>query len=275
MSTQPQVAEKPDAYPLAQCQGRIQFERVNFGYEPGRSVLHEIVLEIQPGETIAFVGPSGSGKSTLANLVPRFYDPVEGTIRIDGHDLRDLQLASLRQHIGIVNQETVLFSGTVEDNLLLARPDASLEELWAALSAANAREFVEDLPEGLWTEIGERGAKLSGGQKQRLAIARAFLRNPRILILDEATSSLDSRAEQLIQDALARLLQGRTAIVIAHRLSTIIDADRIAVINAGRIVEIGNHSELIEQGGLYAQLYREQFREPGARVSAQPIVASA
>jgi ABC-type multidrug transport system fused ATPase/permease subunit len=205
------------------------------------------------------VGPSGSGKSTLANLVPRFYDPTAGTLRLDGHDLKELELASLRRQIGIVNQETILFSGTVEENLLLAKPEATIDEVFAALEAANALEFVERLPEGLWTETGERGAVLSGGQKQRLAIARAFLKNPKILILDEATSALDSRSERHIQKALARLLQGRTSIVIAHRLSTILNADRIAVIEAGRLVELGSHSALLALGGIYAQLYNEQF----------------
>ena len=198
-----------------------------FSYDPDIRILRDIHFRIEPGETVAFVGPSGSGKSTLANLVPRFYEPDGGVIRIDGQDLRELQLASLRHHIGIVNQETILFSGTVLDNLLLANPGATVDQIHAALDAANAREFVDDLPEGLWTEIGERGAMLSGGQKQRLAIARAFLKNPRILILDEATSALDSRSEHHIQQALDRLLKGRTSIVIAHRLSTVRNADNI------------------------------------------------
>ncbi len=257
--TQPHVAEKPNAKSIAQCQGRIEFEQVHFSYDPDTPVLQDISLTILPGETVAFVGPSGSGKSTLANLVPRFYDPTAGTLRLDGHDLKDLELASLRRQIGIVNQETILFSGTVEENLLLAKPEATIDEILAALEAANALEFVEQLPEGLWTELGERGAVLSGGQKQRLAIARAFLKNPKILILDEATSALDSRSERHIQKALARLLQGRTSIVIAHRLSTILNADRIAVIDAGRLVELGNHSTLLALGGIYAQLYNEQF----------------
>jgi subfamily B ATP-binding cassette protein MsbA len=262
--TQPQIRERPDARPLANCRGEIEFDHVYFSYDPDVVVLRDICLRIEPGETVAFVGPSGSGKSTLANLVPRFYDPDSGMIRIDGHDLRNLQIASLRRHIGIVNQETILFSGTVLENLLLARPDATQEEVRAALEAANALEFVEDLPDGLWTEIGERGAQLSGGQKQRIALARAFLKNPRILILDEATSALDSRSEHHIQQALARLLRNRTSIVIAHRLSTILSAGKIVVIERGRIVEVGRHGELLNQRGLYASLYDEQFRSVAA-----------
>lgn len=258
--TQPQVAERPGARRLATVRGQLCFRQVEFGYEPGRLVLHGIDLNIAAGETLAFVGPSGSGKSTLANLVPRFYDPVTGALTLDGHDLRDLTLASLRRQIGIVNQETILFSGTVEENLLIAKPDATAAEVRAALDAAHALEFVEALPEGLWTEIGERGAVLSGGQKQRLAIARAFLKDPRILILDEATSALDSRSEHRIQQALGRLLRNRTSIVIAHRLSTILSADRIVVLDGGRILQIGQHRDLIARPGLYAQLYEEQFR---------------
>ena len=257
--TQPHVVERPDAAPLPECRGALEFEHLSFGYEPDQPVLRDIELAIAPGETIALVGPSGAGKTTFANLIPRFYDPTAGRLRLDGHDLRDLELASLRRHIGIVSQETILFSGTVQENLLLARPNATPDEIRAALDAANAREFVDELREGLWTELGERGAVLSGGQKQRLALARAFLKNPKILLLDEATSALDSRAERRIQQALVRLLRGRTSIVIAHRLSTILNADRIVVLDAGRIVDSGRHAELLERGGLYAQLYHEQF----------------
>jgi subfamily B ATP-binding cassette protein MsbA len=257
--TQPHVVERPGAQKLGECRGAIAFEGVTFGYEADNPVLRDVSLAIAPGETIALVGPSGAGKTTFANLIPRFYDPNAGRLCIDGHDLRDLELASLRRHIGIVNQETILFSGTVQENLLLAKPDAGRDEILAALDAANAREFVEDLPEGLWTEIGERGTTLSGGQRQRLALARAFLKDPRILLLDEATSALDSRAERRIQQALARLLRGRTSIVIAHRLSTILNADRIVVLENGRVVDVGKHAELLARGGLYAQLYHEQF----------------
>ncbi|MHB8622363.1 MAG: ABC transporter ATP-binding protein [Sulfuricaulis sp.] len=257
--TQPHVVERPDARELPVCQGAIILEHVTFGYEPGNPVLRDIDLSIVPGETIALVGPSGAGKTTFANLIPRFYDPTAGRVLLDGNDLRELGLAALRRQIGIVSQETILFSGTVQENLQLAKPDATTEEIRDALEAANAHEFVDKLPEGLWTEIGERGAMLSGGQRQRLALARAFLKNPRILLLDEATSALDSRAERRIQEALARLLKGRTSIVIAHRLSTILNADRIVVLDAGRIVEVGQHAVLLTRGGLYAQLYHEQF----------------
>lgn len=257
--TQPHVVENGQAKRLKECRGHLEFERVRFSYDAHAPILCEINLSIPAGQTVAFVGPSGAGKSTLANLVPRFYDPVEGRILLDGYDLRDVELMSLRSHIGIVNQETILFSGTVQENLLLAKPGASTEEIVAALEAANALEFVQQLPEGLWTEIGERGAVLSGGQKQRLAIARAFLKDPRILILDEATSSLDSRSERRIQDALTRLLRNRTSIVIAHRLSTVLRADQIVVLDSGRVVDVGKHVELLARGGLYAQLYNEQF----------------
>lgn len=259
LDTRPHVREHAQAMRLPECRGRIELEHVQFAYDADAPILQDINLTITAGQTVAFVGPSGAGKSTLANLVPRFYDPIEGRILLDGINLRDIELASLRSHIGIVNQETILFSGTVQENLLLAKPNATMDEVVAALEAANALEFVQQLPEGLWTEIGERGAVLSGGQKQRLAIARAFLKDPRILILDEATSSLDSRSERRIQDALHRLLRNRTSIVIAHRLSTVLRADQIVVLEAGRIVDIGRHQELLARGGLYAQLYNEQF----------------
>ncbi len=256
---QPQVTERPNARELTSCRGRIDFEKVDFSYESGNLILRGVTIAIEEGETVAFVGPSGSGKSTLANLVPRFYDPTAGVVRVDGTDIRDLTLASLRNQIGIVNQETILFSGTVQENLLLGKPDATHDEILEALDAANATEFVEALADGLGTELGERGIALSGGQRQRLAIARAFLRNPRILILDEATSALDTTAERRIQQALERLLRGRTSIVIAHRLSTIARADRIVVLDHGRIVETGSHEQLLKLDGLYASLYKDQF----------------
>lgn len=257
--TRPHVAEAAKPKVLRECHGRIDFDHVDFGYDAGAVTLKDINLTIHPGQTVAFVGPSGAGKSSLASLVPRFYDPTAGCIRLDGHDLRELALDSLRERIGIVNQETILFSGTILENLLLAAPAATHEQIVCALEAANALEFVQRLPDGLATEVGERGSVLSGGQKQRLAIARAFLKDPKILILDEATSALDSQAERRIQAATARLLKNRTSIVIAHRLSTVLRADQIVVLEGGRIADIGRHAELLARGGLYAQLYHEQF----------------
>jgi subfamily B ATP-binding cassette protein MsbA len=257
--TQPHVAEQAKPRRLEECQGRIDFENVSFGYDADTTILKDVSLTILPGQTVAFVGPSGAGKSTLASLIPRFYDPTGGCIRLDGHDLREFALDSLRAHIGIVNQETILFSGTVLENLLLAAPGATKEQILAALEAAHALEFVQSLTDGLVTEVGERGAVLSGGQKQRLAIARAFLKDPKILILDEATSALDSRSERRIQVATARLLKARTSIVIAHRLSTVLRADQIVVLEGGHIADVGRHAELLARGGLYAQLYQEQF----------------
>ena len=276
---QPDVQEKPDAIRLNNFQGRVTFEDVCFSYpmadfsdeatrDPdqtpktilSRQVLQNIVLDIAPGEIVALVGPSGAGKTTMVQLVPRFYDPQHGRVLIDGLDARDVALRSLRSQIGMVSQDIILFSGTARENLMYGRPDASEEEMLAAAKAARVHDFLSILPEGYDTMLGERGAKLSGGQKQRLAIARAFLTDPRILILDEATSALDSESEHLIQEALKRLMENRTNIVIAHRLSTILNADRIVVMNEGRIVDIGPHAELLARGGLYARLYHTQFR---------------
>jgi ATP-binding cassette, subfamily B, bacterial MsbA len=222
-------------------------------------VLKEINLSARPGEVVALVGPSGAGKTTLVNLIPRFYDVSEGEVRVDGNDVRSLRLSDLREHVGIVPQETLLFSGTVYDNIAYGKLDASAEEVEQATRAANAHDFIRELPQGYQTLVGERGVKLSGGQRQRIAIARALLKDPAILILDEATSALDSESERLVQAALERLMQGRTTFVIAHRLSTVCRADRIAVLEAGRIVAEGSHQELVEQGGLYKQLCDLQF----------------
>ena len=256
----PDVREKPHAARLNRLEGRITFDHVDFGYSDERPVLNEISLDVRPGEVVALVGSSGAGKSTLVQLIPRFFDPQSGRVLIDNVDVRDVTLRSLRSQIGVVAQETLLFSGTVRENLLYGRPDASDADLEASARAAHAHDFICDLPEGYDTLLGERGARLSGGQKQRLAIARAFLSDPRILILDEATSALDSESEALIQDALALLMRGRTNIVIAHRLSTILGSDRIAVMSAGRIIDIGPHSELLNRCGSYAKLYNTQFR---------------
>ena len=250
-----------DAPDLPLASGRIHFQKVSFAYPGTEHVLHDIELEIQLGEVLALVGPSGAGKSTLFNLIPRFYDRSSGSIQIDGHDLRDVNLLSLRSQIGLVPQETQLFSGTVRENLRYGKIDASDVELKEAAEAAHADEFIDRLPQGYETKVGERGVKLSGGQRQRIAIARAILRNPRILLLDEATSSLDSQSEGLVQDALAKLMQNRTSVIIAHRLSTVQNAHRIAVLDQGHLIELGAHPELLELDGLYARLYRLQFLE--------------
>jgi ATP-binding cassette, subfamily B, putative efflux pump len=255
------VVDPPHGKRLEKIEGRVTFEKVTFGYDGARPVIKELDLDIRPGEMLAVVGPSGAGKSTLVQLVPRFFDPTSGRVLLDGIDLREIQLRSLRSAIGMVAQDTVLFSGSARDNLAYGKPNASQEEIERAARAAHAHEFLSALPEGYGTLLGERGAKLSGGQQQRLALARVFLIDPRILILDEATSALDSVSEALIQESLANLLKGRTSIVIAHRLSTVLKADRIAVMNEGQIVEIGPHPELLHRGGLYAELYQSQFKD--------------
>ena len=261
MDVVPEVKEKPGAIALPASRGQVRFAQVSFSYDDKLATLFDLDFEIKPGEVVALVGQSGSGKSSLVSLIPRFYDVTTGGVLIDGHDVRDLTFKSLRGQIGIVLQETVLFSATLRENLLYGNPRANDDELQRAAQMANALEFIERLPNGFGTPIGERGVKLSGGQRQRVAIARAFLKNPRILILDEATSALDSESEHLIQDALWRLMQGRTTIIIAHRLSTIIHADRIFVMHNGRIVETGRHPELLAAGGQYTRLARKQFRD--------------
>lgn len=251
----PDIREKDNAIALPVLRGDVVFDAVHFRYEPSKEVLSGISFHAEPGQKIALVGPSGSGKSTIANLIPRFYDVTAGAIRIDGHDVRDVTLASLREQIGIVPQDTALFNTTIEENIRYGRLDATDEEVAAAVRAANAEEFVRQLPQGLQTPIGDRGLVLSGGQRQRIAIARALLKDPRILILDEATSALDTESEQLVQAALERLMVGRTAFIIAHRLTTIQDADHILVIDRGRIVESGTHQSLLALHGMYYNLY--------------------
>lgn len=258
--THPEIADDPNAVNLPQIQGQITFKDVSFAYPGAQHVLHQINLTIESGEVVALVGPSGAGKSTLFNLIPRFYDPTSGQIFVDGKDLREVTLTSLRGQIGLVPQETQLFSGSIQENLRYGNLQASEADIQAAAQAANAEEFILRLAEGYETLVGERGVKLSGGQRQRIAIARAILRNPRILLLDEATSSLDSESEGLVQEALNRLMIGRTTVIIAHRLSTVHMANRIAVLDAGRVVELGNHAELMMLNGLYARLYQMQFR---------------
>ena len=254
----PEINDKPDAKTFGGLRERIEFRDVHFAYDGKREVIDGVSFEVLRGQTVALVGPSGGGKSTLSELIPRFYDPTAGEIRIDGVPLTDYTQDSLRAHMSIVAQETVLFNDTIETNLRLGKPDASHEEIVAAARIANAHDFIEASPEGYATVIGDRGTKLSGGQRQRLSIARAVLKNPEILILDEATSALDTESEKLVQEALNKLLQGRTSIVIAHRLSTIREADRIIVVSEGRIAEQGSHDELLARGGIYARLIEMQ-----------------
>lgn len=256
----PEVQETPGAPAMPPFQGHVRFEHVSFSYGKRREVLKDISLEAQPGEIVALVGPTGSGKSTIIHLIPRFYDPTEGRITIDGVDIRTVSLRSLRSQIGIVLQETTLFAATIRENIAFGRDDASEEEIIEAAKAAQAHDFIMQTPRGYDTLVGERGITLSGGQKQRIAIARAILTNPRLLVLDDATSSVDSETELAIQHALDRLMQGRTTFVIAHRLSTVMRADQILVLEKGRIVARGKHEELLASSPLYAEIYRRQLK---------------
>jgi ATP-binding cassette subfamily B protein len=259
LTIQPAVVEKPEAKILPQVKGQVEYRHVSFGYNGGALVLDNLNLLALPGEAIALVGASGAGKSTIINLLSRFYDVQTGEILIDGIDIRDVTLSSLRRQIGIVPQETMLFSGTIADNIAFGQKDYQMEEVEAAASAANAHQFISELPDGYYTQVGERGVNLSGGQRQRIAIARAVLLNPRILLLDEATSALDSESEALVQEAIERLMRDRTVFIIAHRLATVRRCDRILVIEQGRIVESGTHQELLDQGRRYARFYAQQF----------------
>lgn len=261
LDTEPEVHDQPDAIAMLPISGYVQVEHVSFAYDPRQPVLIDVSFEIKPGEMVALVGPTGSGKTTLVNLIHRFYDPIEGAVMLDGHDLRMVQIESLYRQIALVPQETILFGGTILDNIRYGREDATDKEVMDASLAAHAHEFISAMPDGYRTIVGEKGVNLSGGQRQRLAIARAILKNPRMLILDEATSALDSESERLVQEALDRLMAGKTTMVVAHRLTTVQRADRIIVLNKGRIVEQGDHESLMEKKGLYHYLYTLRLAE--------------
>ncbi len=259
VETQPEITDSPNAKPMEKVDGVIDFHNVSFSYEKGEPILDKIQIHIDAGKTVALVGPSGGGKTTLCSLLPRFYDVTEGQITIDGTDIRDITLKSLRSHIGIVQQDVYMFGGSIKENIAYGKPDATMDEIIEAAKRANIHDFVTSLPDGYDTFVGERGTRLSGGQKQRISIARVFLKDPRILILDEATSALDNESERHIQQSLEELAKDRTTIVIAHRLSTIRNADEIIVISDDGIIERGSHGELMKENGLYARYYNMQF----------------
>ena len=261
MDQAPDIQDTPDAVECSNLNGEITLKNISFSYEENEQIIKNMSLSIRAGKRVALVGASGSGKSTLVSLIPRFYDVSRGSVCLDGRDIREYKINSLRQQVGIVPQETILFSGTIRENILYGNPKASEADIIAAAKAANAYDFIQAMADGFDTVLGERGAKLSGGQKQRIAIARVFIKNPKILILDEATSALDSQSERLIQEALDRLMIGRTTILIAHRLSTVVNADEIVVMNKGKIIEKGSHIQLLAQNGAYARLYHTQFDE--------------
>ncbi|HID94734.1 MAG TPA: ABC transporter ATP-binding protein, partial [Candidatus Latescibacteria bacterium] len=263
LDTRPSITDSPDAVTIDKVREGIRFIDLSFRYDTGDVVLDHINLDIKVGEVVAIVGPTGSGKSTLVDLIPRFYDPWRGRVEIDGIDIRKIKLGSLRRLLGIVTQETILFNDTVRNNIAYGSPEIPEEKVIRAARAANAHDFISRLPQGYDTLIGERGVRLSGGERQRIAIARAILKDPPILIFDEATSALDTESEMLVQEAIERLMKGRTSLVIAHRLSTVQNASRIIVLDHGRIIQEGRHQELLNQPGLYRTLYRRQFRDEG------------